>query len=249
MTINSNYTLPRPQTDLANGFGRSASDASTMQSGLQYVQTAYNVFEILDSKATEEEKIQGIRDTVGLAVADAYTGGLASQAYGLMERYFPGVMESIREFDAKYNIGLKLLSSLFDTDRWKTEGNRLRDLIEKGVQIPESLQGPMQLTRGRSKEELIDPSVPPDFRGFTEDGRWVNNAFAVSRDESLLAPEDIWGYATFFEKFGNDWLGTFSEEKRRAIAQRALDLGLVREHHGTIDVTWSPELEEFARTA
>lgn len=224
----------------------SASTPSTITTGVQYAQSAYNLYAILDGNGTEEEKIRAARETVALTVADVYTGGLASQAYGLLNQYFPGVMNAIREFDSKYNLGLNFVISLFDSDKWKTEGNRLRDLAEQGVRIPESLQQAMQLSRGRAKEELIDPSVPIDFVGVTSDGRWVNNSFAATRDESLLRAEDIWGYAAFFEKFGNQWLGTFSEEQRRAIAQKALDSGAVREHHGTIDVAWSPELEKFS---
>jgi hypothetical protein len=134
-------------------------------------------------------------------------------------------------------------SRLGDKDRWKTEGKRLGKLIEKGINIPEELQGAMQLTRGRSKEELVNPNFPRDFVGQTEQG-FVNNKFALSRDEKDLHPEDIWGYAAFFEKFGNDWLGKFSEDQRRDIAQAALDSGAVREKHGTMNITWSAELEE-----
>jgi hypothetical protein len=136
------------------------------------------------------------------------------------------------------------LGGLFDSDKWKTEGNRLSSLLEKGINIPEELRGAMSLSRGRSKDELIDHSVSPDFRGLKDDGAWVNNMFAQSRMESDLRAEDIWGYSAFFEKFGNDWLGTMTEADRRAIAEKALALGLVREHHGTIDIEWAP-LEAF----
>ena len=133
-------------------------------------------------------------------------------------------------------------SRLGDRDRWKTEGKRLGKLIEQGVDIPQEMQGAMTLTRGRSKEELVNPNYARDFVGKTEQG-FVNNKFAVSRNEQDLQPEDIWGYAAFFEKFGNDWLGKFNEEQRRTIAQAALDSGAVREKHGTINITWQPELE------
>jgi hypothetical protein len=133
-------------------------------------------------------------------------------------------------------------SRLGDRDRWKTEGKRLGKLLEQGVAIPQEMLGAMQLTRGRSKEELINPSFPRDFVGHTEQG-FVNNKFALSRDEKDLHPEDIMGYAAFFEKFGNDWLGKFSAEQRWAIAKVALDSGSVREKHGTINVKWSSELD------
>lgn len=135
---------------------------------------------------------------------------------------------------------------LGDRDRWKTEGKRLEKLLKNGVEIPQELLGAMNLTRGRSKEELIHPGFPADFVGMTPDG-WVNNKFTNSRDEKDLQPQDIWGNACFFEKFGNDWLGKFSEEQRFEIAKSALDTGAVREKFGTIDVRWTPELEEKIR--
>jgi hypothetical protein len=204
--------------------------------------TALSIAGILDSNATEKEKALAVREQAGLFVADLYTFGLTSTVVGLFDRYLPGVTNTIRKFLAKEPI-FNAIVGLFDTNRWKTEGNRLRELQESGISIPEQLQGAMQLTRGRSKEELIDPRFDVGFRGVAPDGTWVNNAFAMSRDESLLTPQDIWGYAAFFEKFGNEWLGKYSEQQRYAIAKLVLDRGAVREHHGTIDVTWSAELE------
>lgn len=129
-------------------------------------------------------------------------------------------------------------SRLGDKDKWKTEGKRLGKLIDSGVNIPESLQIPRSLQKGRSKAELVNPNYANDFIGQTKDG-FVNNKFANSRSESDLRPEDIWGYSGMFERYGNDWLGKFNEQQRRDIAQKALNAGAVKEHHGTIDVDWS----------
>lgn len=135
-------------------------------------------------------------------------------------------------------LGMAGANELFDTNRYKKEGNRLSKLIESGVNVPEGYRGAMGLTRGRSKSELVNPKYAGDFVGQTADG-FVNNKFANSRNEGDLRPEDIWGYASFFEKYGNDWMGKFNEQQRRDIAQKALDAGAVREHHGTIDIDWN----------
>ena len=230
----------------------SSATSSTAQAGNSYgsyagyASAAIDVAKIWSSKAQEEDKFYATADRVGLAVADAYTFGLSSVAYGFMQKYCPGVIDFFHKFDKKFNLVSRALISLFDTDKWKTEGKRLGKLIDQGVNIPEELRGAMKLTRGRSDEELLDRTVPPDFVGYKPDGGWVNNKFCMSRDEKDLHPEDIWGYATFFEKFGNDWLGTFSAEKRKAICQAALDAGAVREHHGSMDVEWTPQLEQAA---
>ena len=133
-------------------------------------------------------------------------------------------------------------SRLGDKDKWKTEGKRIQKLVDAGVEIPDVLRHSQMLTRGRSKEELVHKGYPADFVGMTPDG-WVNNKFALSSDEKDLKGQDIWGNAAFFEKFGNDWLKTFNEDQRLAIAQLVLEAGLVRERHGTIDVAWTPEIE------
>jgi len=132
-----------------------------------------------------------------------------------------------------------LISGLFDKDMYKTEGDRLRKLQEAGVNIPKELSLPMNLTAGRSKEELVAQE-----RAKEAAGQYSNVKFAQSRNEADLKPEDIWGYSAFLKK-DPEWLTGFSEDDRRKVAQKALDLGLVREHHGTIDIGESPELDEF----
>lgn len=140
-------------------------------------------------------------------------------------------------------LGMGGANELFDTNRFKTEGNKLQKLIDKGINIPESLRLPMTLKKGRKKSELINPYLPKDFIGNDPKYGWTNNKFAESRDVKDLRPEDIWGYSAFFDKYGNDWLGKFSEGQRKGIAQTLLDKGAVSEGKGTIDIKWTPELE------
>lgn len=130
--------------------------------------------------------------------------------------------------------GGAFLAGMFDRDMWKTEGKRLNKLVDDGVNIPDELMGATQLTKGRSKQELVNLE-----QSKVDQGMYGNPTFAQSRKESDLNPQDIWGTAAMFEKFGNDWLGKFSEQDRLNIAQKALDAGAVREHHGTIDIDWN----------
>lgn len=114
-----------------------------------------------------------------------------------------------------------------DEDKYKTEGNRLKQLQESGVAVPQGLIDSMPQA-GRSKEELIalEKSRP--------DG---NVKFAGSRLESDLRPQDIVGYAAFAENDPN-WFSKPQAEQLK-VAQQALDAGAVREHHGTIDIDFS----------
>lgn len=121
-----------------------------------------------------------------------------------------------------------------DKDMYLKEHRRLLGLQKDGINIPESLVENTRLNKGRSTEELVQ--IEKDKIAA---GKYGNEEFAKTRDAKLLRPEDIWGYSTFFEKYGNDWLGKFTEKQRKEIAQKALDSGAVKEHHGTIDIDWA----------
>lgn len=132
-----------------------------------------------------------------------------------------------------------IASALFgDKDMYLKEHRRLLDLQKDGINVPNQLVENTRLSKGRSRDELMQIEQDKIKRG-----QYGNTAFASSRNEKDLKPEDIWGYSTFFKKYGNDWLGKFNEQQRRDIAQAALDSGAVNEHHGTVDVKWGPELE------
>lgn len=126
---------------------------------------------------------------------------------------------------------LGYFGNLGDEDKWKTEQDRADKLREQGINwdIPSE-----RLTKGRSKEELVRGA-----QANIDAGRYGNVKFAQSRNESDLNPEDIWGYSTFGEKYGDKWLKGMSEEQRRGISQALLNAGAVNEHHGTIDVDWN----------
>lgn len=82
----------------------------------------------------------------------------------------------------------------------------------------------------------VNQSYAPDAVGVQDDGNWVNNKFAGSRNESDLRPEDIWGSQDFFMNVP-DWLTGYSEDQRRRGAQALLDQGLIREKKGGIYFT------------
>jgi len=126
-------------------------------------------------------------------------------------------------------------SAFGSKDKWKTEREDLESLQKEGVFVPENLLASMP-TGGRSKEELIREDLAEDFVGFDENGNWVNNKFANSRDEKDLVGTDIVNYAAFAKKY-SDWFERPLEE-RIALADRIAALGAVKEHHGTIDIDW-----------
>jgi hypothetical protein len=65
--------------------------------------------------------------------------------------------------------------------------------------------------------------------------RWENNpTFRESRNEADLKGHDI-SDASDFYMLNPNW-GSLDQAKRDAIAQKAIDLGIIREQHGTIDL-------------
>ncbi len=142
--------------------------------------------------------------------------------------------------------------SVFGGRRTREEEQKWRALGEQGYSLPDWVFSNQNIGEEGAWSR---PDLAPDFIGkaptagdalgigATPEGTWVNNKFATSRDEADLRPEDIWGYASMVERFGPEYMKT-SEENRRAIAQKVLDLGLANEHHGTIDIGASEELDK-----
>lgn len=69
-----------------------------------------------------------------------------------------------------------------------------------------------------------------------------NEAFRGSRKESDLKGGDIENAATFY---GITGYSQADQAKKEAIAQEAINQGLIREHHGTIDLSMTPEYQKY----
>lgn len=239
--------------DAASGVGQGASEAgSSSASGPSSMDGSYAaaVFSALNSgrrfmgTSRDEQKAYEASMAVPRAMAAYYTFGGSEMLEGFARNQWGGTMKKFDKLMSNPVINpIMGASKLWTSDKWKTEGKRLQGLIDKGINIPEELRAAMYQTRGRKKSELINPYLPQDFVGETPQYGWTNNKFATSRDSKDLTARDIWGYSAFFDKYGNDWLGKFSEKQREDIANRALQRGAVREHHGTIDINWTPELD------
>lgn len=190
-----------------------------------------NAINTLRGPGSDQEKAYAVQKNVALGVADIYTAGGASAAYALLNsipigRKLTGAVDKVlSKIDPLSNaIGM------FDTDRWKMEGDRLGALKEKGTFVPDSLLQSMP-TKGRTKEELVFLEEEKLKRG-----EFGNPKFAQSRDMKDTTGKDWAGYAAWAEKDPN-WFNKPIQE-RIDMSQRALDSGAIREHHGTIDIDW-----------
>lgn len=90
------------------------------------------------------------------------------------------------------------------------------------------------------REQLAEAGVVVPNSGVKE---WENNAkFAESRNEADLTGKDIIHSASLYGVKGYDKLDAAKQE---AIANEALKQGLVREHHGMIDINMSDAYKKY----
>jgi hypothetical protein len=80
-----------------------------------------------------------------------------------------------------------------------------------------------------------------------EDFDWYGDSSKWKKGEALpdiknLKATNIWGLPAMYEKYGNDWLQKFSEEKRKQISQMALDAGAVINKDHQTDIDWNNEV-------
>lgn len=184
-------------------------------------------------------------------LSNIYEGGAKDIVKGKGKpRHFANLVMDVNPVTAPINMGLRLFGQ-------KSLGNMLFGGSKTNVE--DSRYGRLSGITGFNKpfQATSDPhagfrkDLAEDFVGYTDEKNkqgFVNNKFAKSRDVKDLRPDDITGFAAFGEKYGNDWYGKYNDEQRRGIAKTLLDAGAVSEGKGTLNVAWSPTLEDKVKT-
>lgn len=203
---------------------------------------------LTSSNLTDEQKATEAGRVVPRAAAAYFTGGLSLAGEGLARKQWGGTAKKLDSLHSKIH-PLSIASRFWTSDKWKDEGNRLKKLEEQGIDVAPEHEGRMYQQRGMKFDQLVNPNVARDFKGYDPRYGWVNNKWTLSRNTADLAPEDIIGTATMYEKFGKDWMGKYNTKQRLAIAKTILDNKAMNEGKGTWNVSWTPELEAQARTA
>lgn len=122
----------------------------------------------------------------------------------------------------------------------EAEDKRRSNLAKQGISLYNGDKGWEE-----KYNAVINPNFAKDFVGADDKGNWVNNKFASTRDESALTGKDIDKYAAWSEMFGDKW-NKASDDTRYKIGDEAVKRGLLREHHGTLDVNSNDEFNSFA---
>jgi Transglycosylase SLT domain len=193
---------------------------------------AYNLHQNRNNMSRDRGALQGAASgaalgsfggPIGMAVG-AGIGGL----YGLTQAGKPTTREEEKRLKEAYERG-----NLAQLPQWVLDGV---DIKAKDAGFRKDLAADFignAQTAGQSSGGIADSA-----------GDWVNNKFAKSRNVADLRAEDIWGYGALMNRFGPQYMGG-SEENRRAISQKALDLGLVKEAKGSIQIADSKELDDY----
>jgi hypothetical protein len=144
----------------------------------------------------------------------------------------------------KYNpatIPVKIIAELFGGPRTRIEEKRWERLKQAGFDVPKWVEEGKDIKDSGFRQDLA-----PDFVGKDAEGNWVNNIFAKSRNEADLTAEDVNQYAVMPETFGTLWRDS-DEQSKFQVANLARENNLLREHHGTLDINWTPELMRQAQ--
>lgn len=113
-----------------------------------------------------------------------------------------------------------LIKSLFGGgSKTNIEEDRIKKLAQMGITLPTPAP----------RDTAAELASNPDFYN--------------TRKEEFLRPVDITGYASFYEKVPG--YQNLSQAQKEDIAKKALDLKLVREHKGTVDISPSKEFDDY----
>jgi len=209
-----------------------AGEAAGFTSGevggaLGTAKAAYDAYKILDSDMTKEQKAKALERKGQDVAAGIATGGISTGVQLVDNKLFGGQIEKGRD-KADKAMASKAGQVILPMSALSSKA------MEKVVGLASGGPSTKEIQADR-RSALLKSGVTgyEDFLKNTE-GTVTDKGFEASRDESLMTPEQVWGGTGMFETFGNDWLGKYGEEDRRAISQGLIDQGLINEKKGGI---------------
>lgn len=244
----------------AESQGISLGDVTT---AIAWARQAYQAYQVLsDGNLTDEEKAVALGKMVGLAVADFYTFGLASLAYGTIgqTKEFQKLEKELQPYDQAYQ-GLSSVGRLWgggnDFSDWLSAGtmgqsavmsNVIHDLT--GFDGPGVRRKTTKEYQAERTKDLFDTTEDPfvqrsiaQLRGMGTDEPVTEHA---PGDLTTARPEQVWGSEGILKTFGPEyWLKELTEPERRAATQAIISAGLLRHDKG--DIVIPDELQEQAR--
>lgn len=238
--------------------GVSISDVTT---AIAWARQAYKAYQILSSNMTDEEKAQALTKAAGLAVADYFTGGLASLVYGTLgqSKEWQKVERELEDYDRF----MQASGSLGSIWGGSTDAGDFANVLTGGrsgvfANIGKQALGISHPLHRKSTKQY-QAERTQDLLGMSDDFHVQRSiaqlrnpeAAGVKRDEGRVdlenaTPEQFWGSEGVLKTFGPEyWLKDLNELQRREITQALIDARLFRTDKG--DVVIPDEFQERAR--
>jgi hypothetical protein len=208
-------------TGLAAGLGSTSAAQALPYAGAAV--GAYNGYKTLSSDATPDQKATAMRDAGERTVEGIYSLGLSEAGRYADQKFLDGKIGKVREKVMGPGTG------------WADKGaSKVIGAFNRGSSTH---------WEEKYRQELADKGVVIPNSGQKE---WeLNEKFKQSRNESDLTGRDIIHASKFYDIPGYDKL---SPDKQEAIANEALKQGLIREHHGGIEVGMNEAYQKFIDT-
>jgi len=203
--------------NIAAGLGN-----TTAAEAMPYVAAAYGGYKALSSNGTDKQKSTALRRTGEDTVAGVFSGGITTLAQAADRAFLGGQTDKLRDKRDKISPVAKMQDKV---------GAKILGSFNRGSSTHQE---------EKRRQALSESGINIPNAGVKE---WENNEkFRQTRNEADLLPKDILNAAKFYEIKGYDKL---SPAKKELIAAEALKRGLIREHHGTIDVGMNAEYQKF----
>jgi hypothetical protein len=213
-------------TNVAAGLQGAGSTAGQAAPYLGTALAVYNGAKLLGNKnLTDKQKATALRHTAEDTYGAIASLGISAGLQALDRKFAGGQGDKLRNKIDKYNPGAKI------TDK---AGAKIMGAFNRGSSTH---------WEEKYRQELADKGVIIPNAGQKE---WeLNEKFKQSRNESDLTGRDIIHAGKFYDIPGYDKL---SPDKQELIANEALKQGLIREHHGGIEVGMNEAYQKFIDT-
>lgn len=226
-------------SSIAELFGGASAGASGAGSVGATTTTGWNALGSSLPEATQAGALPTATPTMGIGTLPALgmgvgvVGGLALGAKGLKDLLNDKKTKGLEGWGGRATLGIAT-GGLSEVARGLGLFNQGRDYRKESLDRVQALKD-----KGIKTHDFGDMS-----------GWGVKNENTSSIDEVIksgnVKAEDIWGNPAFYEKYGNDWLGKFSEEERRAKSQEAINAGALMNKDHQLDIDFK-KIDEFLK--
>lgn len=228
-------TMAADGTVTASGSGAESSVASDAATYIAMAMDAYKAGQALgNTSMSGEERAQEAERQIGLAVADFYTGGLASTAYNLAEQYGGSTHQKVKKFadnsNVMHHVWGELGQGVFGRrNDFAKSLARWKQVNDKGGGDRWNEEAGKILYNAKSPEAKKDPNWNKWTEANDPTGQFVGQDYSWEAQRAIMEQtgnmDPLMSSLAHAETFGDKW-HDISLEKRREFMRRAYEEGL-----------------------